>query len=447
MRPVVMAAVIGLLAGPAHAEGRVWTVGRGATDFPLIAPAIAAAADGDEIRLRAGAYREDLVLTRRIAIVGEGRVVLFGTGIGTVIDVQADGCVIRGLTIDGSGVGAANQMDAAVRLSSSRNVVAGNVMRRVFYGVVIAGGADNIVSDNRIEGLLDLPFGRRGDGVYVYRAPRNHVLRNHIIGQRDAIFLQYANGGRVEGNVVERSRYGLHDMFSDDTIIRGNVFRSSLVGANLMNSRRLTLEQNGFTKNRGVTAVGLSLKDCDDSTVTGNHFTANGRGLQLDGSSGNRFAKNRFEQNDVAVRLLASAERNTFTDNAFLQNWSDVVEGGGDSTNAWSAGGIGNRWSRYRGFDFDGDGVGESAHSLVRPFERIEASNELARLYLQSPAAGALELAARRMPDALGVSSDRYPLARTQSRGSGREWLVVAAAFLLFPLVRTALRLRARRTA
>ena len=31
------------------------------------------------------------------------------------------------------------------------------------------------------------------------------------------------------------------------------------------------------------------------------------------------------------------------------------------------------RWSRYNGFDFDGDGVGESAHSLLRPFEQIEA--------------------------------------------------------------------------
>lgn len=442
MKIVLLAAAFAVMAVPGAAEARVWTVGRGSTDFPLIAPAIAHAEDGDEIRIGPGVYREDLVIAKRLSLIGEGSPVLFGTGLGTVIDVQADNCVVRNLIIDGTGVGAGNQMDAAVRLTSNGNVVSGNVMRRVFYGVVIAGGSGNVVADNAIEGLLDLPFGRRGDGIYVYQGPRNHILRNRVVGERDAIFLQYAHEVRVEHNVVEQSRYGLHDMFSDDTIVRDNVFRTSLVGANVMNSKRLTLERNEFARNRGVTAVGLTLKDCDGSTVSDNRFTGNARGLQLDGSSSNRFVRNRFAQNDVAVRLLASAERNTFSANEFVQNWSDVVESGRDSTNAWSVAGVGNRWSRYSGFDFDGDGIGESAHSLLRPFERIEASTDLARLYLQSPAAGALDLAARAMPDALGISSDPHPLVQGGRGGNRLEWGAAAAALLLFSVVRRARRLR-----
>lgn len=444
MKTALLAAAIILLANPVRAEGRIWTVGRGSADFPLIAPAIAAAANGDEIRILAGVYREDLVLDKRLSLVGEGRPVLFGTGNGTVIDVRADNCVIRNLIIDGTGVGAGNQMDAAIRLSSNRNVVSGNVMRRVFYGVVIAGSSENLIADNEIEGLLGLPFGRRGDGVYVYRGPRNHIIGNRIVGQRDAIFLQYAHEVRVEKNIVDASRYGLHDMFSDDTIVRDNTFRGSLVGANLMNSRRLTLEGNDFVRNRGITAVGLSLKDCDGSIVSNNRFTGNARGLQLDGAAGNRFVKNRFAQNDVAVRLLASAERNTFSANEFMQNWSDVVESGRDSTNAWSRNGVGNRWSRYSGFDFDGDGVGESAHSLVRPFDQIEGSNELARLYLQSPAAGALDLAARSASQAGSASIDDYPLTTTQRQPGRHRWLFAVTALLFFPIVRSARRARAR---
>ncbi len=437
MKALLLAAAI--VASPAPVEGRVWTVGRGSTDFPLIAPAIAVAADGDEIRISPGVYREDLVLAKRLSLVGEGGPVLFGTGRGTVIDVRADNCEIRNLIIDGTGVGAGNQMDAAIRLTSNGNVVSGNIMRRVFYGVVIAGGSSNLVTDNTIEGLLDLPFGRRGDGIYVYQGPRNTIIRNRVVGQRDAIFLQYAHQVRVEHNVVEHSRYGLHDMFSDDTIVRDNEFRTSLVGANVMNSKRLTIERNAFAHNRGITAIGLTLKDCDGSHVAQNRFTGNARGLQLDGSSGNRFVNNHFAQNDVAVRLLASAERNTFTANEFLQNWSDVVESGRDSTNAWSAKGVGNRWSRYSGFDFDGDGVGESAHPLLRPFDRTEASNDLARLYLQSPAAGALDLAARAMPDAQGFSRDDHPLTSV-NRGSATEWLTIATVLLALTLI------RARRT-
>ena len=424
MTRILVAAVVALVSVPVAAESRVWTVGRGDTDFPLIAPAVAAASDGDEIRVGAGVYREDLVLGRRISIVGDGRAVLFGTGNGSVIDVRADGCEIRGLTIDGTGTGATNQMDAAIRISSNGNVVVGNIMRRVFYGVVVAGGADNRIEGNQIEGLLGLPFGRRGDGVYVYRGPRNRVLRNRIVGQRDAIFLQYAHGGSVEANVVESSRYGLHDMFSDDTVIRGNVFRESLVGANLMNSRRLTLDRNEFSRNRGVTAVGLSLKDCDGSVVSGNTFTGNARGLQLDGSSGNKFLNNEFSQNDTAVRLQASAERNTFAGNRFRQNWSDVVESGGGGSTAWSHDRRGNRWDDYTGFDFDGDGIGDSAHPLVRPFERVEGANDMARLYLQSPAAGALDLVARSAVRDDVRAADPHPLAQRGGVSHGAAWLV-----------------------
>jgi len=435
VRIALLAAAVALLTIPVRVEGRVWTVGRGDADFPLIAPAIAAAADGDEIRVRGGVYREDLRLDRRLSIVGEGRPVLFGTGLGTVIDVRADGCEIRGLTIDGTGVGVTNQMDAAVRLSSNRNVIAGNVMRRVFYGVVVAGGADNTIADNDIEGLLDLPFGRRGDGIYVYRGPRNHVVRNRIVGQRDAIFLQYAHAGRVEGNVVTESRYGLHDMFSDDTIIRSNTFRRSLVGANLMNSRRLALEHNEFVNNRGVTAVGLALKDCDASVISNNRFVANARGLQLDGSSGNRFVDNEFAQNDVAVRLQASAEGNTFSQNSFHQNWSDVVGSGGGSTTAWSHNGTGNAWDRYAGFDFDGDGIGESAHPLLRPFEHIESTNEIARLYLQSPAAGALDLVARSAVQTDTAAADAHPIAVAVRKAPGVVfWFGLTGAALLLTM-------------
>jgi nitrous oxidase accessory protein len=447
MKTPMLAVMFAFMAIPGTSEARVWTVGRGNTDFPLIAPAIAHAEDGDEIRIGPGVYREDLIVAKRLSLVGESGPVLFGTGRGTVIDVQVDHCQIRNLVIDGTGIGAANQMDAAIRLTSSGNIVSGNVMRRVFYGVVIAGGSANVIADNTIEGLLDLPFGRRGDGIYVYRASRNQILRNRIVGQRDAIFLQYAPNGLVEDNSVQLSRYGLHDMFSDDTIVRGNTFRTSLVGANIMNSKRLTIERNEFAHNRGVTAVGLTLKDCDGSRVFHNRFTANARGLQLDGSSGNRFVGNRFAQNDIAVRLLASAERNTFSVNEFAQNWSDVVENGRESTNAWSADGVGNRWTRYAGFDFDGDGLGESAHSLLRPFEQIESANELARLYLQSPAAGALDFAARSMPDVLAASRDDHPLTDSRGNGGRREWILIAAGLLLFPLLHTARRVRSRVTA
>jgi nitrous oxidase accessory protein len=399
-----------LLASPA--ESRTWTVGGAGADFPLIAPAIAAASAGDEIHVRRGVYREDLVIDKRLAIVGEGGPTLFGTGVGSVVTIVASGCALSGFTIEGSGTGETNEMDAAVQVRSDNNRIVDNVMRRVFYGVVVADARHNEIADNEIHGLRGRAFGQRGDGIYLFRAPENFVGRNRISGERDAIYFQYAPRGRAVDNIASDSRYGLHDMFSDDAVIARNSFSGAAVGANIMNSRRIRVERNRIAGNRGVPGIGLTLKDCDDSTVRDNRIAGNGRGLLLDGSSLNQFTGNAFVANDTAVTIFSSAERNRFGGNEFVDNWSDVVLSGRDSGTAWSVDGRGNFWSRYRGFDFDGDGLGDAPHPLVGAFERIEGANAAARLFLQSPAAAGLELAARMTGAAAADAVDPRPLAR-----------------------------------
>jgi nitrous oxidase accessory protein len=411
----IAAALFAVVAASRTAEAREWTVGGSGSDFPLIAPAIAAAASGDVIHVRAGVYREDLTIDKRLTIAGDDNPVLFGTGIGTVVTVAAAGCELSGFVIEGSGTGQANAMDAGVHVRSNGNRIVNNTLRRVFYGIVVTDATHNEIADNDIQGFHELPFGQRGDGIYLYRAPENFVARNRVSGERDAIYFQYAPRGRAVDNIVSNSRYGLHDMFSDDAVIARNEFRDSAVGANIMNSRRIRIENNRILRNRGIPGIGITLKDCDDSTVGGNTIAGNARGLLLDGSSTNRFVDNRFDANDTAVTLFSSAERNRFSGNQFSGNWSDVVLSGRDSGTVWSDNGRGNYWSHYRGFDFDDDGVGESPHPLLGAFERIEGLNPATRLFLQSPAAAGLEFAARLSGVVADDAIDAHPLARPPS--------------------------------
>jgi nitrous oxidase accessory protein len=424
-----------LLAAPA--EARTWTVGGTGADFPLIAPAIAAASAGDVIQVRGGVYREDLVLHEQLSIVGEGEPRLFGTGVGSVVTILAAGCEISGFAIEGSGTGQTNEMDAAVQIRSNGNRIVGNTMRRVFYGVVIVDATHNEIADNVIEGLRDLAFGRRGDGIYLYRAPENFIARNRVTGERDAIYFQYAPRGRAVDNVVSESRYGLHDMFSDDVVIARNTFSGSVVGANIMNSRHVRIEANHISRNRGVPGIGLTLKDCDDSIIRNNRVLGNARGLLVDGASSNRFSDNTFRANDTAVTLFASAERNKFGGNEFVDNWSDVVLSGSDAGTQWSVDGRGNYWSRYRGFDFDGDGIGDAPHPLLGAFERIEGANPAARIFLQSPAAEGLEMAARLGSRSADVM-DLHPLVRQVARRRQSTTYPFGAASLLAGLVAAA---------
>jgi nitrous oxidase accessory protein len=408
MTRIAAVLVVPIVLASASAEARTWTVGGAASDFPFIGPAIAAAAPGDTIEVARGVYRENLVVEKRLAIRGIDRPTLFGTGEGSVVTLAADGCELSGFAIEASGMGETNEMDAAVQVRSNDNRIVDNVMRRVFYGVVIVDARHNEIADNEIAGLRERAYGQRGDGIYLFRAPENFIARNRVSGERDAIYFQYAPRGRAVDNVVTDSRYGLHDMFSDDAVIARNTFSGSAVGANVMNSRRIRVERNRIAGNRGVPGVGVTLKDCDDSLVRDNRIVENARGLLLDGSSSNRFLDNVFESNDTAVTLFSSAERNQFAGNRFAANWSDVVLSGRDSGTAWSIAGRGNYWSRYRGFDFDGDGVGDAPHPIVGAFERLEGANAAARLFLQSPAAAGLELAARMsgrvQPDAVDAN-------------------------------------------
>ena len=417
-RAGLCAVILALAAGVA--EAREWTVGGAGADFPLIAPAIAAASARDVIRVRGGVYREDLILDKPLTLTGEGQPTLFGTGVGSVVTITAPGCELSGFTIEGSGLGETNEMDAAVQVRSNGNRIVDNQMRRVFYGIVVADAMRNEIADNEIQGLRHLAFGRRGDGIYLYRAPENFVARNRVSGEKDGIYFQYAPRGRAVDNVVSDSRYGLHDMFSDDAVVARNTFTDSVVGANIMNSRRIRIERNTIARNRGVPGIGLTLKDCDDSVVRDNEIAENARGLLVDGSSVNRFSDNAFRGNDTAVTLFSSAERNAFGGNQFVNNWSDVVLSGRDSGTRWSIDGRGNYWSRYLGFDFDGDGIGDAPHGILGAFERLEGANPAARIFLLSPAAAGLELAARLSGRAADDAVDDRPLVR-QPRGRDRR--------------------------
>jgi nitrous oxidase accessory protein len=410
---------VAFIAASTQAEARTWTVGGSSADFPFIAPAIAAAMDGDVIRVHAGVYREDLRIAKRLSIVGEGRPTLIGTGIGNVVTITAAGCELRGFDIEGSGTGQTNEMDAGIQVTASGNRIVDNRIRRVFYGIVVVDAPRNEIVDNQIDGLRELPFGQRGDGIYMFRSADNLVAGNRISGERDAIYFQYAPRGRAVRNIVSDSRYGLHDMFSDDAIIADNVFSDSAVGANIMNSRRIRVEQNRVLRNRGVPGVGITLKDCDNAIVQNNAIVDNARGLLLDGSSASRFLGNTFSANDTAVTLFSSAEQNGFSGNRFEGNWSDLVLSGRDSSNRWSIDGRGNYWGRYRGFDFDGDGVGDVPHPLLGAFERIEGNNAAARLFLLSPAAAGLELAARLSGQVALDTVDAQPLVASRSARRG----------------------------
>jgi nitrous oxidase accessory protein len=210
-------------------------------------------------------------------------------------------------------------------------------------------------------------------------------------------------------------------MYSDDNTLEENVLRYNSVGAFLMYSRRLTLRHNLFYSNRGPSGYGLALKDADDVVSEENRSINNRMGLYLDNSprsidAAGTHRNNLIAYNDVGVALQALTRRNTISRNIFQENTTQVsTAGGGELTgNWWHSEGLGNYWSDYAGYDADGDGVGDLPYRSQSTFENLMDTQPELRLFQLSPAADAIDLAARAFPlfQPRPKMSDDHPLMR-----------------------------------
>jgi nitrous oxidase accessory protein len=226
------------------------------------------------------------------------------------------------------------------------------------------------------------------------------IEHNQVIRARDVV-LWYSERLTIRENDVQEGRYGLHFMYCDDAHIVQNRLLNNSVGAFLMYSRRLHMEQNTVAHNRGPSGYGIGMKDLDDAVVTENLFLDNRVGSYLDGSprevdSLGLFKGNVFAFNDIGVEMLPSVRHNHFEGNSFVENEEQmsIAGGGTPGDNLWAT----NYWSDYAGYDANGDGQGDIEYKSERLFENLMQNEPNLRLFLYSPATNAIDFAARAFP-------------------------------------------------
>ncbi|HUJ24480.1 MAG TPA: nitrous oxide reductase family maturation protein NosD [Myxococcales bacterium] len=367
-----------------------------------------------------GVHREHVVLAKRLRLVGDRGAVIDGGGEGTVVRITAPGVSLEDLALRGSG-DVYSREDAAVRIDGA----AGVTLRRVaitdsLFGIFAAQADRCVFEDLSISGK-DVPADRRGDGIRLWYSSGCVLKRNLVENSRDLV-IWYSNGTLAEENVVRKSRYGLHYMYSDHNTFRRNRFEDDEVGAAIMYSKDITLEENAFSFSNGPSADGLLVKDADDVVIRNNRFVRNSVALFLDGAPQSRGARvevrgNLVGQNDVGVALQPSSRGIEFTGNAFSGNRVQVqVQGGGSAeANGWS----GNWWSDALVYDRDGDGISELPYSVESTYEALADRHAELRFYAASPAAEAIDLAARLFPvfRPRPLLTDPHPLARAPLNG------------------------------
>ena len=348
-----------------------------------LAPAVAAAAPGDILRLAPGRHVGPVVIDKPLTIAGQPGAVVDGGGHGRVIQVSAPDVTVRGVEVTGSGLDL-ETMDAGVFLDKSalRAVVADNRVLDNLVGVYVWGAADARVERNTIVGRQDLRVNERGNGISLWNAPGARIVHNRISHGRDGIFVTTSRRNSFVGNHFNNVRFAVHYMYCNDSEVSDNVSEGNYVGFALMYSSGLTVSRN---VSRGDRDHGVLLNYTNGSQVTGNRVTGGQKCVFVYNANKNRIADNLFQDCDIGIHFTAGSERNVMTGNAFVANQVQVKYVGTRDV-VWAEGRRGNYWSDNPAFDLDGDGIADTAYRPNDVVDRVVWAVPLAKLLLNSPA-------------------------------------------------------------
>ncbi|MDJ0952905.1 MAG: nitrous oxide reductase family maturation protein NosD [Acidimicrobiia bacterium] len=357
---------------------------------------------GAVVAVPAGTYGR-ITIDKPLALHGGGEAIIDAGGDGSAITVSAPDVTIDGFVIRNTGVSLDRENSGVDASDAPRLRITNNVFEDVLFGAFLRSAPDSLVADN-VVGAMDLELGRRGDGIRLWECSGSTIRNNVVTGGRDTVYW-FSDNLTVAGNEVTGGRYGLHFMYSDNTTIDENRLAENSVGVFFMYGRNLTLTNNVMAENYGPSGYGIGLKDMDGITATGNRIIGNRAGMYLDNSPWSfdqhqTIDGNLFAYNDVGILFMPSVKRNTFTNNAFIDNTEQVgIKGGGDfSGNEWTSNGVGNYWSDYSGFDADNDGVGDIPYRLADLYSTITDDHPELAFFSETPAARALSVVARVFP-------------------------------------------------
>lgn len=388
-----VAAAAGLLLFAANAAAKTIEVTAGGGNLRR---AVASAGPHDTLKIGPGVHEGPIVLEKPLTLEGEAGAIVDGKGTGRVIEVTSPDVVIRGLGLRGSGT-RLDQMDAAIFLeqSAARAIVENNDIEGNLVGVYVHGPVDAVVKGNKIVGRTDLWQSEAGNGIYLWNAPGAKILDNDITGGRDGIFTNVSRNDVFRGNRLHGVRFAIHYMYTNDSEISDNISIGNHAGFVMMYSDRLVIRDNVSVNDRDH---GFLLNYANSSDIEGNAVLHGGnKCLFIFNANKNRIDRNWFEGCRIGIHFTAGSERNTFSENAFIGNETQVMYVGTRYLD-WSKDGRGNYWSDDPAFDLNGDGIADAAYRPNDVIDQVVWRYPAAKLLLNSPATQAVRWAQAQFP-------------------------------------------------
>lgn len=376
------------------------------------------------LELEGKQYNGNITITKPMTLKGKEGTIIRGDGTHNVITLKTSNATLENLKIENSGMSRSSEIEySGVRIIGENNILRKLTMTDIYHGIYLNQAKNTTIEEVHITGHGADKLGNQGYGIYIMRSGENTIKDCYITKTRDGIYIEYSHHNQIENNTLTETRYGIHYMYSAYNEFHNNHFVNNVGGAAIMHSDSILLENNQFSYNQGSRSFGLLIQSSRDIEVRNNEFHLNQRGLYLEQSSNNIIEENDFFHNQIGVELWTSSTAHVFTKNNFNKNSHDVITVGGISVNEWHKGGVGNYWNRPM-VDLDQDGIGDEPMEYTSSLNELLENNELAYLFLKSPAIAIYEKANAIFGNQKVMAEDLHPLIREE--GKNNQLLFIA---------------------
>ena len=329
----------------------------GDEQFNTIRDALNFADDYDTIIVYSGFYQENLEISKSITLQGveennEGLPIIDGDKNDFVIKINADGVTISNFIIQNPAYDTANIIiysgsnkilnnqikcldkwergDGIHIMPSVNNNIEGNTISMCYAGVEILSSHFTVVKSNEI---LDNYY-----GVLISEEDKNPCCDNTIIEDNYiynnddggvVIDCQKTSSNKIIGNTIEYSKIGINFCYSsyksENNLIEGNTISKNPIGGVILNNLvDSTINNNNITENkndREYNGLGLSLKSCNNNTISDNeikyHYDIN---ILLDHSDYNTLKNNILTFKTAFGIRLQSSIFNDIISNEIIDN-------------------------------------------------------------------------------------------------------------------------------
>ena len=330
------------------------TVGENET-VETVREAVEAAPSDTAVRIPAGTYNEDIVVDKPLTLVGEEGARLVGDGNGTVVSVEADDTAVVSVSISGIGnetrgqPGSVSGWDAGVEeaYGHTDSGIVFNTTSRGFVhdveidtpstGILFFDTEDGVVSQTTVNGTEEWVEGFMG--VLTIRSPAV-VQNSSFYAGRDSVYSHASDGLVVRDNYMQYGRFGVHLMYTSETLIRGNTVRDKELSGIIIMTRptgNYIVGNDVRDSQNGVSTVGTASYFADNVVV------GNENGIRM-GARSSVYTRNVVAHNSIGARASSIIPSNRVTENDFVENDLQVTTAEG-AMRIWGQDGVGNYWS------------------------------------------------------------------------------------------------------